>query len=72
MSVNVSRRWFIGGIASFGALGGCRVFRSADSKYSQGKPNLSFGVVSDVHIRLALSGDGFAKDHDTATLIHTV
>ncbi len=71
MSVNVSRRWFIGGIASFGALGGCRVFRSADSKYSQGKPNLSFGVVSDVHIRLALSGDGFAKDHDTATLIHT-
>ena len=71
MGMDVSRRWFIGGLASFGAFGGCRVFRAADGKYAQGKPRLSFGVVSDVHVRLAATGEGFAKDHDPSTLIHT-
>ena len=48
MSLMVSRRWFIGGAASFGALAGRRVF--AASGFASGKANLVFGVVSDIHI----------------------
>ena len=72
MSENISRRWFIGGLASFGAFGGNRIFCANAGTFASGKPNLSFGVVSDVHVRLAMSGNGFAKEHDTTTFIHTL
>ena len=71
MSTTISRRWFIGGLASFGAFGGNRIFRAHAGMFTGGRPNVSFGVISDVHVRLAASREGFAKDHDTATLIHT-
>ena len=71
MSTNISRRWFIGGLASFGAFGGNRIFQAHAGTFASGKPNVTFGVVSDVHVRLGPNGEGFAKDHDTATLIHT-
>jgi len=47
-NMNVSRRWFIGGMASFGALGGCRMLGGSGFA-SSGKPKLRFGVVSDIH-----------------------
>ena len=72
MSANISRRWFIGGLASFGAFGGNRIFRAHAGTFSGGKPNLTFGVVSDVHVRLAASREGFDKGHDTSTFIHTL
>ena len=72
MSVKVSRRWFIGGLASLGAFGGNRVLCAPAGKFTGGKPNLAFGVVSDVHVRLGLSGEGFAKDSDPSTFIHTL
>lgn len=72
MSTNISRRWFIGGLASFGAFGGNRIFTAHAGTYSQGRPNLSFGVVSDVHVRLDISGEGFSQNHDTSTFIHTL
>ena len=71
MNTNISRRWFIGGLASFGAFGGNRIFSAHAGTFSGGKPNLTFGVISDVHVRLAASREGFAKDHDTTTLVHT-
>ena len=71
MSTRISRRWFIGGLASFGAFGGCRMFSAQAGTFTKGKPNVTFGVVSDVHVRLGSTGTGFANDHDTATLIHT-
>lgn len=54
--MNISRRWFIGGAASFGAFGGCRFFESHDFK-AGGTPNLKFGVVSDIHIRYVARPD---------------
>ena len=51
--MNLSRRDFVIGAASWGALGGCRMFR-ADSNFRAGDaPRLRFGVVSDVHQDLA-------------------
>ena len=72
MSRGVSRRWFIGGLASFGAFGGSRVFGAAPGAYSNGTPKVTFGVVSDVHIRLAASGEGFFKGFDASTFVHTL
>lgn len=51
----ISRRFFIGSAASFGALAGCRLFACHDF-CAGGAPNLKFGVVSDVHVG-AFAGD---------------
>ena len=68
--MNVSRRWFIGGASSIGALAGCRCLRIC-GEADDAAPNLAFGVVSDVHVRLASDGKGLATSHDCTTLIHT-
>ena len=59
--MDVSRRWFIGGALSLGAFGGCRFFECHDFK-AGGKPNLTFGVVSDIHVRYVSRPD--APDWD--------
>ncbi len=64
----LSRRGFLGGVAAFGAVAGCRTGFFADGG---GKPLLRFGVVSDVHVRLAKGGEGFATGYDTETLEKT-
>ncbi len=46
--MNISRRFFIGGAASLGAFGGCRLITG--SGFASGAPKLRFGVVSDIHI----------------------
>ena len=46
---DISRRWFIGGAASFGAFSGCRFFESRDF-CAGGRPNLVLGVLSDIHV----------------------
>ena len=53
-----SRRFFLGGCASFGALAGRRIFAAPHAALP--KANLRFGVVSDVHVR----ND---RDHDSST-----
>ncbi len=53
-----TRRWFIGGVASLGAMGGCRAFRVPASLDSRASPRLRFGVVSDVHISIEGRDDG--------------
>lgn len=47
--MNISRRFFIAGAASFGAFGGNR-FLNAASFMPTGAPRLRFGVVSDTHV----------------------
>ena len=47
--MDVSRRFFIGGAAAFGAFGGNRLVHAA-AKLAAGTPNVTFGVVSDIHI----------------------
>lgn len=51
----MSRRFFLGGAASFGAFAGCRFFACHDFR-AGGTPNLKFGVVSDAHV-WAFAGD---------------
>ena len=62
----VSRRWFIGGAA---ALGGCRFLGVGGA--SGDRPNLTFGVVSDVHVRLSDDGRTLSPGYDTDTLKKT-
>ena len=51
--MEMTRRFFIGGLVSAGAFGGCRALRTpTDAGLSNGRPNLRFGVVSDIHISL--------------------
>ena len=72
MSFDVSRRWFIGGLASWGAFGGSRVFGALPGTFSGGTPKLKFGVISDVHVRVNPKGPGFTNDYDTKTLEHAL
>ena len=43
--MNVSRRWFIGGVAA-GSLSGCRLFKWGAA---EGEPVVRFGMVTDLH-----------------------
>ena len=55
----MTRRFFIGSCASFGAFGGLRL--SASPLFVPGgKPKVTFGVVSDVHIR-AYAGTEYCR-----------
>lgn len=63
-----SRRWFIGGLTSFGAFGGARMLCAAPGVFSGRKPRLSFGVMSDVHLRVGPDGTGLQKGYGTDTL----
>ena len=65
--MNVSRRFFIGGLAGFGLN---RLFAAAPGVFTDGQPALTFGVLSDVHVSLAKGGEKLAKGYDTATLVH--
>ena len=55
MNSSLTRRGFLGGISAFGAFAGCSSFPGAS------KPLLRFGVVSDVHVRLADSGTALTQ-----------
>ena len=66
--MNVSRRFFIGGFASFAALGPRRIFPATPGVFSSGMPELAFGVLSDVHVRFAKGGLRFEAGYDTVHL----
>ena len=63
----LSRRGFLGGMAAFGAVAGCKTVFLAGGE----RPLLRFGVVSDVHVRLAKGGEALASGYDTETLEKT-
>ena len=48
--MNVSRRSFLGGAASFGAFWGVRAFAATPGLFSDGRPLLTFGALSDIHV----------------------
>ena len=48
--MNISRRFFLAGATSFGAFGGNRFMPVFGAVAAAGRPNLKFGVVSDIHI----------------------
>ena len=66
--MNVSRRFFIGGLAGCAVLGPRRIFAAAPGTFAYGVPELSFGVLSDVHVCLAKGGRKLKGGYDTAHL----
>ena len=67
----ISRRWFIGGAASFGAFGGCRLFTGGG--FASGAPNLRFGVVSDIHIAFkSAPGESETARNNELTFVRTL
>ena len=66
----VSRRSFLGGAFSLGALSGCRVFTAPTGFFSGSGANLTLGVISDLHIDAA-KGD-FMKFGDAAQFERTL
>ena len=68
--MDLSRRNFIGGALSFGALAGCRAFRAPAGMFSGDGARLVLGVVSDLHIDCG-RGD-FRKFGDNAQFERTL
>ena len=66
--MNLSRRMFLGGLAGFAALGPRRIFAAAPGAFTCGRPNLVFGVVSDVHIAFVQGGKSLHRSYDTTHL----
>ena len=66
--MNVSRRFFIGGLASAFALGPNRIFAAKPGAFTGGKPLLSFGALSDVHFCLAKGGAALREPYGADTL----
>lgn len=65
--MNVSRRFFIGGLGAF-ALGPSRIFAAKPGAFTDGKPLLSFGALSDVHFCLAKGGASLKEPYGAETL----
>jgi len=51
MNQSMSRRGFLGGAFSLGALSGCGLLRVPGGTGAYGSPKLRFGVLTDIHIR---------------------
>ena len=66
--MNATRRDFLGGLLASSGLVGCGSLPLAGG----GRPLLRFGVVSDVHVRLASGGESLEAGYDTATFERTL
>lgn len=66
--MDISRRFFIGGLAGCAVVGPRRIFAAEPGKFVQGRPELVFGVLSDIHIALALGGRKLKGNFDTTHL----
>ena len=64
----LTRRFFIGGLASAFALGPRRIFAAAPGAFTGGRPALTFGLLSDVHVCLASRDGTLHPDYTTETL----
>ena len=67
----LTRRWFIGGAASFGAFGGARLF-AADGFRAGRRANLTFGVVSDLHVSATIDGPEKSRLNNLAAFRHAL
>ena len=66
------RNFFIGGCAgALGAFGGSRLFAAAGFR-AGGKPNVRFGVVSDIHITKVGEGEQMEAWGNNLTFRHTL
>ena len=63
-----TRRFFIGGLAGAIAAGPRRLFAAPAGAFTGGKPALTIGVMSDVHVCLAPGGEKLLDNYTTLTL----
>ena len=63
-----TRRFFIGGLASAIAAGPRRLFAAPAGAFTGGRPALTIGVMSDVHVCLAPGGEKLLDNYTTLTL----
>lgn len=70
--MKLSRRFFIGGAVSFGAFAGNRFVKAAPGTFLGKKPNLTFGVVSDIHITKVGADEKMASWGNNLTFRHTL
>lgn len=68
----LTRRFFIGGLASSFALGANRIFAATGKALESGRPELTFGVISDIHIAMAKGGAGLDLHYCTETFKSTL
>ena len=66
---SISRRFFIGGLASAMVLGPRRLFSAPQDAFAGGKPALTFGLLSDIHIALDKGGRQLHPRYGTDTLV---
>ena len=66
--MNITRRTFIEGVAGLSLLESRRVFAVPAGAFAVGTPNLTFGVLSDVHVALEKGGSRLNKTFDTRHL----
>ena len=67
--MNISRRWFIGGV-TLGAMQGCRMITDPAGLFRGDGANVKFGVISDVHVIASDTDRGTCGN--TRTLEHTL
>ena len=68
--MDITRRRFVGAALAAGVWGGPRLVAAEDGT-RPAAPQLKFGVVSDVHVRLAADGRTLADGYETDTLEKT-
>ena len=69
MKSHFTRRFFIGGLLGTLAGGPRRVFSDSAGTFSAGRPELSFGVLSDVHVAFRKGCETFRDRYGTETLV---
>ena len=70
--MDTSRRRFIGSVAAFGAFAGSPLLRLSAAYAPGRRPNMTFGVVSDIHVRIAPDGNGMRTSHDCSAFVRAL
>ena len=70
--MDTSRRRFIGSAAAFGAFAGSPLLRLSAAYAPGRRPNMTFGVVSDIHVRIAPDGNGMRTSHDCSAFVRAL
>ncbi|MBR2837326.1 MAG: metallophosphoesterase [Kiritimatiellae bacterium] len=68
----MNRREFLKGAAALGFAAGGPVLRLAAAYAPGRKANMTFGVLSDIHFKIAPDGKGLRPSHDASAFVHAL
>ena len=60
--MDISRRWFIGGMTAFGAASFSRIIHAKSGVFSADNPEARIGMITDIHISLRRTKDGYCYE----------